>query len=181
MSTISIQFYALPEELIGIIEKWKKEFDFHLVVMTLFPETATFEINSFEDGKRLPIKLEDIFSVFLGLKTPLLDVKNKYNFIEKNPDFVFLDLGKLGAKGLEESWFAGKTDNVELLAVWKKLARQLKKITKAGLWATNIDLSGKVFYRDFRYTTSACKLSQDGVKLLSQGSFIYFSVDEPQS
>lgn len=176
-----IQFYALPEELIPLIEEWKGEFAFRMVVVQLFPEMKAFEIDSFEDVANLPIEINNIYSVLLGFAEPVLDEKNRYAFLVKNKEFLTIDLGKLTEKGLEESALLGETDDVGLLSVWKKLARQLKKITKAGLWAVNTERGGKGFYKSYRYTEGACKLSQNGVKLLSHGPFVYLSVEEPRT
>lgn len=179
MSTIDIQFYALPEELFTMIEKWKQEFGFYLVVMKLFPEVATFEIESFDDMKQLPIRLEEIFSVFLGLHKPEINVKHRYDFLLKNNDFLTIDIGELNSEGLGESWVSGRTDDAATLAVWKTVARQLKKNTMAGLWAINTELGGKHFYKNTRYTVGACVLSQNGTKLLTHGSFVYCFIDKP--
>lgn len=179
MKKINIQFYALPDELIELVQKWRKDFDnLRLVAMKLFPETETWEVKSHDE--RISIKFDRDITIFLGLKSPSLDVKNKYDFMQKNPDFISLDLGRITPSGLEESWFAGKTTDAELLSTWKKLAQYVKAITKSGLWAVNTEIEGKRFLRNFRYTDAAAKFSQEGGKLLTDGSFVYLTVNEPR-
>src|SRR5262245_4334152 len=143
MGSVNKQFHALREELLPLINSWKEEFGFHLVTMQLFPETVTFEIDSFNDLDNLPIKLEDVYSVFLCLNTPNIMVKHKYDFALKNTDVLNVDLGKLNGESLGESWLNGTTQDEQVLKIWQKIGRRFNKITMSGAWIVNTDLGIK--------------------------------------
>lgn len=179
MSSILVQFYSLPEETIPLLETLKQKFHFRMLGVEYFPELKAFEINSFNDLKRYKVEVEEIASVFLGFVEPVVLEKNHNEFVRKNKEFLRFDLGKVTERGLAESVLIGSTENTELFAVWKLVARELKRVTKAGLWAINTEFGGKSFYKNFRYTEGAKRLSAMGTKFLSDGSFVYLMVEEP--
>lgn len=177
---ISIQFYALPNEIFDTVVKWKNDFGLYLVTMKMLNEIRAFEFQEIDNLSQSTVKFDEIHCLFLGLNAPKITVKTSYEFLVKNKDFLTIDIGKLNANGLTESFFSGITENEDVLKLWKSLARQLKKSTITGLWAVNTELGGKHFYKNSRYTVGACELSRQGTKLLTDGSFVYCSVDEPQ-
>lgn len=179
MYKINRQFFALPGELVDIVEGWREDFGFHLVIMQLFPEVKVFEIGKFSEIEDLRIDLDDIFCVFLGPVSPDSFVKDRYDFLEKNPDFLAVDFGRFDGKGLGESWLVGMTDNLDLKKLWKKIGNQLRSMTKGGVWAFNMELGGKNFYKDLRYTSGVEEFCKKGGKLHSHGTFTRFSIDEP--
>lgn len=179
MGSISRQFFALPNELIEITEEWKSEFNFILMVMQLFPETKIFQIAEFSELDELPIELEDIYCVFLGETIPNLDVKDRYDFLMTNPEFLTLDFGKFKDNYLRESWLSGMTDKPDIQNLWKKIGRQLAKKTKAGIWASDLELGGKQFYKDLSYTQGVEEFCRKGGTLVGDDTSIIFSIDVP--
>lgn len=178
MKKFDIQLYALPKELFSIIEKLKQELGFQIAIMKLFPNVNTFKIKSFKEVTNLDIALEDIDTVFLGLQIPEIDVKHQLDFLEKNSDFLTVNIGKFRDAGLEQSRFSGITEDFFVFELWKELSKHLKKNTFAGVWAINTESGDKHYYKNIRYTSSACELSHSGIKLLTDGSYVHCFVDK---
>lgn len=179
MGRITTQFYSMPDELLALIEGWKIEFGFHTVVMQLFPKLIVFEISNPERISQLSLELTDVFSVLMGPTKPKLDVKSRYEFLQRNKDFLIIDVGLPKEKGLGESAILGKTEDLSLYKVWKKIERDLRRSTKAGLWATNIETGAKHYYKDFRYTPGAAELSLAGAPFRSISPLVLLSVTAP--
>jgi hypothetical protein len=179
MSSVSNQFYILPKEGFYLVEKWIKEFNFRVVLMQLFPDFKLLEVSHIENLEKSAIKREDIYSMCLGYPPPYLSVESRLKFLEKNPDYLTIDLGKLTNEGLKESFISGITDNTELLKIWHKLIRQLRKETSSGLWAINPIMKTKGFYKNIRFTQGAYELAKNGTKLLPAAGWNYYTIEEP--
>lgn len=179
MSSISNQFHALPEELFYLVTTWVKEFDFRIVEMQLFPEFRVAELHSIANLEGSVIKQEETYSICLGLLPPDLSIDSRLGFFEKNPDYLVLNIGRLTKEGLRESFLSGMTNDQNLIKIWRKLVRHLRKETFTGLWATTPDASAKGFYKNARFTKGARELANNGTKLLSSGLWVYYVIDEP--
>ena len=156
-----MQFHALPEELIRFVDKWTKEVNFHIVTIILFPEFPELTATELENNGTFEASiksLEGVFRICLGLQPPTLPVSSAYDFLVKNPNYLSVDIGELNDSGLKESCMSGKTDNVALLRVWKKFARDLRKESSTGLWAVNPVTGDRGFYKNARYTKGASYL-----------------------
>lgn len=120
----------------------------------------------------------DIQTIFLSKELPSGGAKNRYEFIMANSDALAVDIGHLTPSGLEQSWLSARTENVEILPIWRKLAASLKKNTSAGTWAQNVETGGKAYYKNIRYSRGAEALSRNGTKLLTDGPNVICSIDE---
>ena len=87
-------------------------------------------------------------------------------FCDRNPDALYLDVGVYDNMGLHESHLSARTNNAAI-AVWKKIAKRLKEITKRGATATNPETGGSGPARSQRFTEGAVKLHKAGVPLLT--------------
>jgi hypothetical protein len=176
-----MQFHALPEELIRFVDKWTKEVNFHIVKLILFPEFPELTATELENNGNFEssIKsLEGVFRICLGLQPPILSVSSPYDFIVNNPDYLSIDVGKLSSDGLKESSMSGETNDLSLLRIWKKFARDLSKESSTGLWVVNPVSGDRGFYKNSRYTKGASELALKGVKLLPIAGWCYYELDQ---
>src|SRR5271156_548730 len=107
MADISIQFHALPEELLPFVKECIADFNLHVVAMRFFPFEA------------IEVKSHDLDAVFsdsspyeelgLTLCEPSLPVKSNTNFYDKNPDLLRIDIRRTEEKGLEQTRIAART------------------------------------------------------------------------
>lgn len=164
MSDIYIQFHALPEELLRFVKEWVIDFGLHVVAMKFIPFEA---IEAGADD------LETIFSASspyeeLGLTVgePSLPVKSNTNFYDRNPDSLRIDIRRVGQNGLEQTRIAARTDNSDVLVVWKMIAKRLKALTKTGVVVVNPDTGATVAVPSFRFTSGASMLAATGIPML---------------
>jgi hypothetical protein len=71
MSSISIQFYVLLDELAKMVEDWQVAFDLSVVGLQLFPNFGVFEISRNEDLLEILRKDESVYSLCLGFSSLL--------------------------------------------------------------------------------------------------------------
>ena len=175
MTDISIQFHAIPEELLALVRTAISDFGLHVVAMRSFPFAAT------EVG---PDSLENVFAAGspyreLGftIDQPVIPVTGAMEFLDKNPGALRLTVERASKEGLRQSLLSARTDNSTMLAIWKKIAKRLKNMTQAGVTVTNPDTGAFVHDRSFRYSALAKALASSGVPMLpiAGGNRIEFS------
>jgi hypothetical protein len=161
MPDISIQFHALPKELLTFTKQCVSDFNLHVVAMRSFP---------FEAIKVAYDQLDDIFAesspyteLVFFLYEPMIMVRAKTFLYDENPDGLHLDVPRVNDKGLRQAWLATRTANADAIFVWRKIAARLKKITKAGVIVINPDSGASGVARTFRYTAGAKVLESSGI------------------
>ena len=179
MSSINIQFYALPEELFCFAEKWIREFNFHIVALKSLPNFKAIEISSVSDLKELFISNGEVNTICLGFQPMDLFNHSSYDFHRRNPNYLSIDIGRLNTEGLRESALSGMTDEPDVLKVWKKLAKEIRNQSSAGLWAINPVTQAKAFYKNVRFTAGAGEVAKRGTKLLPSAGWVYYTIEEP--
>ena len=163
MADISIQFHALPEELLSFTREFMADFALYVVAMRFFP----FEANIIPFGN-----LSDVFSpdsssreLAFTLTQPVLPVNNNIDFYDKNPDSLRLDIERVTNNELRQTWLTCRTDNSVAFGVWRKIAKRLKSSTLSGVVVVDPNTGAAVSSRSFRYTTGAKGLALAGVTM----------------
>src|SRR5690606_32473243 len=123
--------------------------------------------------------IERMSTIFLGLDEPDLEAGSVFDFLQKNRGFLTLNVGNLLPAGLTEASISGITEDPSLLRIWKSLVQDIKKSTKAGLWAIHTGTGAKSYCKSLRYTPVAADLSLHGTALLSDAKWVLLSVVEP--
>jgi hypothetical protein len=162
---ISMQFHAIPEELLALVKTAAGDFGLHVVAMRFFPFAAT------EVGRD---DLEGVFAAGspyreLGftMDKPVIPMTSSTEFLDKNPDALCLLVERAREQGLRQSLLSARTDNSAILATWKKIAKRLKDMTQAGVIVKNPDTGAFVEERSFRYSAGAKALASSGVPMLA--------------
>lgn len=174
MTDISIQFHALPEEVTAFAKQCMLDFNLYAVAMKYFPfeliEVTAEEMEKIADA---PILYEELG---LTLKKPTLPAKDNVDFYVNNPARLRITLARKDPKGLRQIGLSARTDDVDALAIWKKIATRLKSITKTGVVALNPDTGATVPARTFRYTVGAKAMASTGVPMLplAGGNLVIF-------
>ncbi len=163
MSTISIQFHVLPQELMSWLMEWTKTHNLHVVLLEHGPYKAT------------PLSLEELcmldiddrtrrFSLTLG--EPNLGADNSGAFSDLNPNRLTVDVGGLSDSGLRESWFTTRACDPVAIHVWKSLVADLKRRTKAGAIAVHPVSGATSCLRNHRYSVGAFNIASTGTPIL---------------
>lgn len=175
MTTINIQFHALPEEVIAFAKQCMEDFNLYAVAIRYFPFEAV------EVGVSKMVSLTDATPPYreltLTLTKPLLSVKDDSDFKEKTPNRVRILLEQIKPEGLRQSALSAQTDDAEVLAVWKEIASRLKKLTRTGVIALNPETGATSPARTFRYTPGAKVTASGGIPMLpiAGGNSLIFS------
>ncbi len=165
MADISIQFHALPEELLSFVRGFVADFGLSVVALRYRP---------FDAHEPSESRLNDCFSVeslhkrlHFALGKFTLPAANELDFGDKNPGSLRLDVGTLCEGGLAESWLSSRTEDPESIAVWKKIAKRLRSLTEQGATAVNLKTGAMGPAKGHRFTDGAKRLEATGVPMLT--------------
>jgi hypothetical protein len=166
MSDISIQFHAIPDELVPLVKELVSEPQVHFLGMGSPPFTVT-EISPEQIEQAM---LDRSYWRFAFTKEkPIPPIVSQKEFGERHPCALILDVGRRTNRGLEQSWLACRTFDLPLPDAWRRFARKLRAITTAGAVAVNPDTGASAIVRNHRYTPGAKELNESGVPMCSAG------------
>jgi hypothetical protein len=165
MPAITIQFHALPEELLALAKAWVSEFGLHVVAIKYPPYQAT----EVDPGALASIFAEGsaVRELAFTLSHPVLPAKGTVDLAEKNPDMLRLRVGGRTAKGVGESHFGADSDDPVAMGIWKKVGKKLKDVTSLGVLVVHPQTGETSPARGFRFTSGAKALDANGVAMLS--------------
>ncbi len=164
MADISLQFHAVPEELLSLIKQCVNELQIHVVGFRFFPFDAA-EISASELDSAIA-EFSPIEQIAFTLRKPKLPATGQTDFLEKNPNSLLLSIERVDREGLRQSGLSARTDDPKSLAIWKSIATRVKNITKVGAVVINPDTGDSGYERTFRYTAGAEALQKSGVVIL---------------
>ncbi len=163
MADISVQFHALPEEVLPEVARFVGQSGAHLASLKIHPfEAALLTTTSFDEVVSDPAVLR----VALTTDPPRLDVKGLGDFAERNEGALIWEIGRRTAGGLAESWLAARAKDGRGLAPWQPLVKALRAITKAGATAIDPKTGARARLRNHRHTQGARALDAAGVPIL---------------
>jgi hypothetical protein len=180
MPSTTVQFFATPEELCELAERWHAKVGGWAALMEFFPEFVLVV-----RGPQKPLvescdQLANVRRICFTAERPHAHYESPYDFVTKHPDCLVLDLGARTEKALNESALGFKTNDPAALSRWKAIAKDLKSQTSAGLWVTSTKASQSAFSKNLRFTDAAAVLSRAGTRLQPLGPALVASVDEPK-
>lgn len=166
MADVSVQFHASLEELL--------EFSERIIAAYGLRAVALRHDRPFEAHEVYGDQLERCFRedshykrLHFTLGEPVLPATDELDFQDKNPDSLRLDIGTPGKTGVMESWLSARTANRAAIAVWNKVAKQLKSITVPGATAINPKTGAIGPAKWHRFTEGAKRLDAGGTPLIS--------------
>lgn len=176
MKKIMLQFHALPQEILDLVNEFKNETPcsfalieanpFHLVLFNISDEFDLAVILKVLLSKRAVIALTNHQS--------LLPADSFNKFLDLNSEVVTIDVGRHSNGELCESGLSCIANSEEATEFANKIVKKLKKITHAGVLAVNPNSGIETILRTHRYTRGAKNLFDDGEKILPiAGNSIY--------
>ena len=158
MASLSIQFYATPDEVAAFARGWLTIETVHAVAVEYQPFTVSpttrgeVEAHAQREGVRRLVFAEGPIDCSVQGNNELLD---------KNVGALILDMGRLGPRGLQESRLSAS----KVTPAWRTIATELKQHTSAGMDGTNERSGATAKYRALRYTQGAAVLAESGTAL----------------
>jgi len=119
MRKISIQLHVTPAEIEDFINDVHRELTLFVSSMSRVPFRLTTVEDRFEGAS--------VDRICLSPDRPNLDCDSWNDFLSKNPGLLYLDIGQLSKDGLQESFFSAQTEDLELLKLWKEVARKTEE------------------------------------------------------
>jgi hypothetical protein len=163
MTDISLQFHALPEEVLPPFRRFVEDAHGHVVAI---------RFNPFEASLAEPAELEQLFAdssirrLAVTLRPPDLSANGMNQFLDHNPGALLLEIGRSTPDGLRESWLTARTDDADTLSKWRGLLKKLRSLTKAGAMAVNPETGARAKMRSHRFTAGAKALERNGTPIL---------------
>lgn len=163
-----IQFHGLLDEIVEFANDVASEYSLCAVLIfeeikngTLVKENLTSADIENRGDKRtvnrvLLVKSSEAKSLDLSIKA----------LLKPNASVVSITIGAHAPEGLHESSLSSMCDDEVSIAIAKKVATKIKKITESGAIAVSLDNVEQSNARTHRYTSGAKKLYEQGVKIL---------------
>ena len=165
MAGVIIQFHATIDELEQFVGDAISQYGIFATALWFHPFRATV----LPQQAVSTIRHSAVRDVAFTTLEPRLDAAHLLDWVDKNEGALMLGIGKISNTGLDESCLSSKTDDQDKLGVWRKVAADLRKRTKAGASAVNRATGATSFLRNHRYSIGAKRLSEDGVPILPVG------------
>lgn len=165
MPDISIQFHALPKEVLSFAHNIITDLNLHVTVVRFHP----FEAHELPNEELDHIQSIDTNykRMYFTITKPILPASNELDFADKNPDSLRLDVGSLEESGLRESWLSARTENLQVVSVWKQIAKKLRGLTKPGGTSVHPKTGATAPAKSHRFSEGAKELELSGVPLLA--------------
>ena len=116
MSDISIQLHAVPNELLDFAQEISNKHDLIVIAIQLFPFKTEAVTSKQLDRLHEMYPTHERF--LFTLRAPNLVAKGWRDLLDKNPDCLRLDIGRLTDDGLGESWFVARTNDTSSFDIW---------------------------------------------------------------
>lgn len=177
MTDILIQFHALPEELIPVVRWAVADLGVHLASLRFFPFRV--EHVSPEDVEKALLE-PSIRELVLALDKLDLSAVTQGEFLRGNRGTLNLDIGRLSDRGLRESCLSCRTSDPRYIEAWRKVARKVRGMTKAGAIAVNPITGATTKATAHRHTKGARALDSRGIPMLpvAGGAVFHFTEKE---
>jgi hypothetical protein len=158
---ISVQFHAMPFEILGLFADLF--FDDEIFCVEAVGSPSKF----LRLNKGLVPKFdENRKAMAFALGEPDVIVGSMFEFLERNPDALVLEIGQVSALGLKESWLSANTKNPTALSRWRKVAKNLHVSTLDGAIAINPKNGAECHLKWHRFTEEARLAFHNGVAML---------------
>jgi hypothetical protein len=164
-----IQFHAPPDEIMSYIKECINEYDLYAVILESFPSFKAVLLNEVSQQSDIIPSYKKTLKISLFTQKPNMDADNEYEFLDKNPNDLYICIGRYCDNVLWESSISTIAKDVEILKLWKKIIKNFKSRTLHGAWFVNPDINYKEFDKNRRYTQAAKNLYLDGVKIVPFG------------
>lgn len=159
MPSASVQFHATDAELAQFVES---------VLVSVYPGRHCIGVAYFPFVARV-LPPTGTFTAFHGAilrrvvlthTAPVLGAAGNLELLDANPGALVLELGRLGARGLEETYLSTTAS-----AEWKRAIALLKLQTSEGAGGTSDQTGATAKYRAHRFSKGARDLLSAGVAL----------------
>lgn len=157
MPKFSIQFHAVLDDLVDLVRVGLR-----MEGVSALAVRIPFEVEPLtHENVVTTLALESVRSVVFLQAPAALGAATLNQLLDQNPNNLTLDIGRLHARGLEESCLS----TMDSTPSWKRVADELKRRTRAGAWGTHETTGATAQYRNHRFTPAAVAMANQGIAL----------------
>ena len=170
MPSVNIQFHMLFDELLDFVAYVSSQYSLGIELERFYPK-AVRELHSDADLPAVVSDFGHVDRIWLLCKLPR----------SKKSERFMLNVGRQRDKRLQQADLGAGTNKAQAFEVLKKVASDLKRRTKGGIWVVNEN--GCVGYvKNFRISEGATKAARAGkIDLVGIGFTQLFQVDPPET
>lgn len=163
MKKLSLQFHALPSEIVSLLESW--EGSERLFVFGQNKLGSAFEKVKFGTAE-LRSSIGHYKSLTIMYRQAKLGANTVYDFVKDNPGTLTIELGNFSDQELTGSWMAAMSDDKVTMDRWRQLAGHFRKSMKTGADARNPASGDTDIARGHYFSSGAAEFYRNGGKLL---------------
>ncbi|WP_146063551.1 hypothetical protein [Streptomyces sp. SM11] len=174
---VTLQFHGDRQEIYQMALEWARDSGMPLVEERFFPTYQVQLVGEVreEDGKA---RCSDgIDRISLNPSSVDLGATSSLDYVKRNPDSLFINLGEQSDAILRESALAAMTDEVALVPVRKSLRERARKSMCKGAWVENTMSGARSRVASHYYTADAKRLAAAGVVPIGGTDWIRYQFD----
>jgi hypothetical protein len=172
VSKVQIQFHADPAEAISLGLQWASDYGLTPVIEWFFPEYRAALAS--EDDIARDAGIGDISRLALCKRAPDLSVPTAHEFTKRNPDCLYLSIGRREKDTLRESALGGSTDDAETKRLWKAVVRDARSIMHTGAVVRDPGSRAAQHMSRHLHTSGAHILAEQRVRMLPAAGWTEF-------
>ncbi|WP_405525496.1 hypothetical protein OG426_22860 [Streptomyces canus] len=174
---VTLQFHGGRREIYAMAWEWARELGMPLAEERFAPTYQVKLVGGGQESGATPECGDDVRRISLNPPPVDLNAASSLEYAKKNPDSLFITLGGQSDAILRESVLSAMTDEVTLVAAWKKLRERARKSMLKGAWAENTMSGARSRAANHYYTAEAKSLADAGVTLMGGTDWIKYQLD----
>jgi hypothetical protein len=173
MTRVNLQFHADPSELINMLSNWIEDLDLYVAAETFGPPYRAIPIDR-GDARGELSRLAALDRVSISRAPLQTTISKAFDFHEQNPDCLVASFGKRSSTSLRESALGGSTENLETLALWRKIRRLADTSMHHGSIVVNPLTGARAEVRRHPFSDGALELYRRGVVMLAAAGSVEY-------
>ena len=174
MTSVQLQFHAIPEEVMEVMVTWAKEFQLHGAVETFDRQVALWSPASLQAAAE---SLGEPWSIYLNDEPFNADALVSQEIYKAHPGCLIATMAKVRDATLRESAMGAITDDACKLKLWRRLIRRFRSNMNKGAWIVNPITGHRRRLEGHRFTDGARKAQESGVKMLGSAGLTEYVLD----
>jgi hypothetical protein len=174
---VTLQFHGDRQEICQMASEWARDSGMLLVEERFFPTYQVQLVGGVREENGRARYGDDIDRISLNPSSVDLSANSSLDYVKRNPESLFINLGEQSDAILRESFLAAMTDEAELATVWKGLRERARKSMRKGAWVENTMSGARSRVSSHYYTAEAKRLAEAGVVPIGGTDWITYQFD----
>ncbi|MEW2134987.1 hypothetical protein [Streptomyces sp. NPDC005435] len=174
---VTLQFHGGRREIYAMAWEWARESGLLLAEERFSPAYRVKLVGGVQGSGATPECGDDVRRISLNPSPVDLNVDSALEYLKGNPNSLFITLGGQSDAILRESVLSAMTDEVNLVATWKKFRERARKSMLKGAWVENTMSGARSRAANHYYTAEAKCLADAGVELMGGTDWIKYQLD----